>query len=99
MGLPIHSGATCYNLNPGPKTLKRKTLNSETESPLCLLQALHAFELALSLEKLNFQKMWHLDHVATKADDYEMASFVEDMMHKQVTAFCKGRDVRGRPRV
>lgn len=47
-------------------------------------EALYAFELALSLEKLNFQKMWELDHVATKADDYEMASFVEEMMHEQV---------------
>ena len=48
------------------------------------MQALHAFELALSLEKLNYQKLWHLDDVATKAEDYEMASMVEEMLHNQV---------------
>jgi len=47
-------------------------------------EALHAFELALSLEKLNLQKLWHVDDVANKANDYEMASFVEEMMHTQV---------------
>lgn len=51
---------------------------------MCLPQALHAFELALSLEKLNLQKLWRLDDVANNADDYEMTNFVEDMMHKQV---------------
>jgi len=48
------------------------------------VQALHAFELALSLEKLNYQKLWHLDDIATKAEDYEMASMVEEMLHNQV---------------
>jgi len=47
-------------------------------------EALHAFELALSLEKLNLQKLWVLDDIATKAEDYEMASFVEEMLHNQV---------------
>ena len=51
-------------------------------------QALHAFELALSLEKLNYQKLWHLDDVATKAEDYEMASYVEEMLHNQVADLC-----------
>ena len=46
------------------------------------VQALHAFELALSLEKL--KKLWHLNDVAIKADDYEMAAYVEEMLHKQV---------------
>lgn len=36
------------------------------------------------MEKLNYQKLWHLDDVATKAEDYEMASYIEEMLHNQV---------------
>ena len=36
-------------------------------------QALHAFELALSLEKLNYNKLWALDDIASQAEDYELA--------------------------
>ena len=55
------------------------------------VQALHAFELALSLEKLNYQKLWHLDDIATKAEDYEMASMVEEMLHNQVASMHMSR--------
>lgn len=46
--------------------------------------ALHAMELALSFEKLNFQKLKELHSVADKNDDAQMADFVEDMLEEQV---------------
>lgn len=39
--------------------------------------ALYAFELALSLEKLNFQKLRHLHDVADRHGDAQMCDFVE----------------------
>ena len=48
--------------------------------------ALHAMELALSLEKLNFQKLRHLHDVAEKSEDAQMSDFVEDMLADQVCA-------------
>lgn len=39
--------------------------------------ALYAFELALSLEKLNFQKLRHLHEVAEKHGDSQMCDFIE----------------------
>ena len=47
-------------------------------------QALHAFELALSLEKLNYNKLWALDDIASKSEDYELASYVEEILQMQV---------------
>lgn len=38
--------------------------------------ALFAMELALSLEKLNFQKLRHLHDVADKHGDAQMADFI-----------------------
>lgn len=46
--------------------------------------ALHAMELALSFEKLNFQKLKELHSIADKNDDAQMADFVEDMLEEQV---------------
>ena len=46
--------------------------------------ALHAMELALSLEKLNFQKLRHLHDVAEESKDAQMSDFVEDMLADQV---------------
>lgn len=45
-------------------------------------------ELALSLEKLNFQKLRHLHDVADKSEDAQMSDFVEDMLADQVTVGC-----------
>lgn len=41
-------------------------------------------ELALSFEKLNFQKLKELHSIADKNDDAQMADFVEDMLEEQV---------------
>ena len=49
--------------------------------------ALHAMELALSLEKLNFHKLRELHDVADASDDAQMADFVENMLAEQVWAF------------
>jgi len=47
--------------------------------------ALYAMELALSLEKLNFQKLRALHDVADKAGDAQMCDFVEsDLLAEQV---------------
>ena len=46
--------------------------------------ALNAMELALSLEKLNFNKLRQLHGVADKHEDAQMADFVEDMLAEQV---------------
>ncbi|KAK9837843.1 hypothetical protein WJX74_006103 [Apatococcus lobatus] len=46
--------------------------------------ALNAMELALSLEKLNFNKLRQLHDVADKHEDAQMADFVEDMLAEQV---------------
>ena len=46
--------------------------------------ALHAMELALSLEKLNFQKLRHLHDVAEESKDAQMSDFVEAMLADQV---------------
>ena len=46
--------------------------------------ALHAMELALSFEKLNFMKLKELHSIADKNDDAQMADFVEDMLEEQV---------------
>jgi len=45
--------------------------------------ALHAFELALSLEKLNFAKLRELHEVAEKHNDAQFQDFVEDMLADQ----------------
>jgi hypothetical protein len=39
--------------------------------------ALYAMELALSLEKLNFQKLRELHDVASDANDAQMCDFIE----------------------
>lgn len=46
--------------------------------------ALHAMELALSLEKLNFHKLRELHDVADATKDAQMADFVETMLAEQV---------------
>ena len=51
--------------------------------------ALHAMEIGLSLEKLNFQKLRDLHEVADKSNDAQMADFVEDMLAEQVTSAVK----------
>ena len=49
--------------------------------------ALYAFELALSLEKLNFQKLRQLHTVADKHGDAQMADFVEgDLLADQANS-------------
>ncbi|PNH04981.1 Ferritin-2, chloroplastic [Tetrabaena socialis] len=49
--------------------------------------ALYAMELALSLEKLNFQKLRHLHSVADENGDASMADFIEgDLLAEQVDA-------------
>lgn len=49
--------------------------------------ALYAFELALSLEKLNFQKLRYLHTVAEKHGDSQMCDFVEgDLLDDQAEA-------------
>lgn len=49
--------------------------------------ALYAFELALSLEKLNFQKLRHLHEVAEKHGDSQMCDFVEgDLLADQANS-------------
>lgn len=50
-------------------------------------EALYAFELALSLEKLNFQKLRALHEVAEKHGDSQMCDFVEgDLLADQADA-------------
>ena len=46
--------------------------------------ALYAMELALSFEKLNFQKLKELQAVAEKNSDAQMSDFVEAMLQEQV---------------
>ena len=41
-------------------------------------------ELALSFEKLNFQKLRELHDTAEKHGDAQMSDFVEDMLTEQV---------------
>jgi ferritin heavy chain len=45
--------------------------------PLFQGDALYAMELALSLEKLNFQKLRELHDIAAAADDAQMCDFIE----------------------
>lgn len=47
---------------------------------------MHAMELALSLEKLNFHKLRELHDIADASHDAQMADFVEDMLAEQVCA-------------
>lgn len=49
--------------------------------------ALHAMELALSLEKLNFHKLRELHDIADATNDAQMADFVETMLAEQVCVF------------
>ncbi len=46
--------------------------------------ALYSMEIALALEKLNFQMLYSLHDTAEKACDSQMADFVEEMMAEQV---------------
>lgn len=46
--------------------------------------ALHAMELALALEKLNFQMLFELHKTAEKHEDSNMSDFLEDMLSEQV---------------
>lgn len=46
--------------------------------------ALHAMELSLSFEKLNFQKLKELQGIAEKNSDAQMSDFVEAMLQEQV---------------
>lgn len=43
-------------------------------------EALYSMELALSLEKLNFQKLQQLHEVAVKHDDAAMCDFIEGQL-------------------
>lgn len=43
-------------------------------------EALYAFELALSLEKLNFQKLRQLHALADQAGDAQMCDFIEGQL-------------------
>ncbi|KAK9821419.1 hypothetical protein WJX81_002132 [Elliptochloris bilobata] len=45
--------------------------------------ALHAMELALALEKLNFQMLFELHKTAEKHEDSNMSDFLEDMLSEQ----------------
>lgn len=47
--------------------------------------ALHAMEIALALEKLNFQFLYKLHKVAEDVEDAQFADFVEDMLAEQAT--------------
>jgi ferritin heavy chain len=55
-------------------------------------EALHAFELALSLEKLNYNKLWALDDIASKSEDYELASYVEEILQMQAEEVKRAAD-------
>lgn len=48
-----------------------------------LLARSQALELALSLEKVNYQKLMHLDAVATEAGDFNLADYVDEMLDDQ----------------
>lgn len=53
-------------------------------------EALYAMELALSLEKLNFQKLRELHAVAAKHEDASMSDFIEgDLLAEQVESVKK----------
>jgi ferritin heavy chain len=54
--------------------------------------ALHAMELALSLEKLNFQKLRDLHGVAEKHGDAQMQDFIEVMLQEQAADVKKAAD-------
>ncbi len=45
---------------------------------------LHGMELALSLEKLNFEYLFRLHGISESNDDPEMSNFVEEMLEEQV---------------
>lgn len=47
--------------------------------------ALKAMELALALEKLNFEKITELSAVAEKHDDAQFADFIDEMLQEQAT--------------
>ena len=52
-------------------------------------EALYAMELALSLEKLNFQKLRALHAVADKHSDAALCDFIEgDLLQEQVWHSC-----------
>lgn len=56
-------------------------------------EALYAMELALSLEKLNFQKLRDLHDVADKHGDASMADFIEgELLEEQVEAVKKASE-------
>lgn len=46
--------------------------------------ALYSMEIALALEKLNFQMLYSLHDTADKSGDAQFADFVEDMLAEQV---------------
>ena len=46
--------------------------------------ALYSMEIALALEKLNFQMLYSLHETADKAGDAQMTDFVEEMLAEQV---------------
>ena len=46
--------------------------------------ALYSMEIALALEKLNFQMLYALHDTADEAGDSQMADFVEEMLADQV---------------
>lgn len=57
-------------------------------------EALYAMELALSLEKLNFQKLRALHAVADKHSDAALCDFIEgDLLQEQVRHSCLWRSV------
>jgi hypothetical protein len=50
-------------------------------------------ELALSLEKLNYSKLIHLDKLATEAGDYNLADYVDAMLDG--ACFCRRQFLSG----
>ena len=46
--------------------------------------ALYSMEIALALEKLNFQMLYSLHETAEAANDSQMQDFVEEMLSDQV---------------
>ena len=57
--------------------------------------ALHAMELALSFEKLNFQKLKELQAIAEKDHDAQMSDFVEALLQEQVSSLCYAYSLPG----
>ncbi len=80
--------AACNSPSTAPATTSSPYLHMSPALPSPLQgDALYAMELALSLEKLNFQKLRELHDVADKCGDAQMCDFVEGaLLAEQVEA-------------